>query len=286
MGLVFVVYVNIDKITYYVKDLFHKDNEIIIKEANPYKREYNFQKFSTEEDFIPYDYEDLLNIYFNILNNGWEEFNFYCTKEYKSCVSDTKTLVANDEIMSHINNYVNPFNSFEVIKTTPFNDGTMHVEVKYNYDSSKINEINNKIDSVLNLLDINSLESDYEKIEKIHNYIIDNTTYDNEAVDNNVLDTYPAYKSLILGSSVCSGYSDAMALFLDRLNIPNIKVSSEKHVWNLVYLDSSWLHLDLTWDDTENPKYNDNYFLITKEKLFSLDTKGHNFDEDFYIEAR
>lgn len=49
--------------------------------------------------------------------------------------------------------------------------------------------------------------------------------------------------------------------------------------------NGKWLHIDLTWDDSENNKYDNNYFLITKEKLFSLDTKEHNFDESFFIEA-
>jgi len=90
---------------------------------------------------------------------------------------------------------------------------------------------------------------------------------------------------LIEGHSVCSGYSDAMAIFLDILNIPNLKVSSDNHVWNLVYLGDSWLHLDLTWDDTDNDKYSNNFFLITKEKLLTLDKKEHIFDEEFFLEA-
>ena len=69
------------------------------------------------------------------------------------------------------------------------------------------------------------------------------------------------------------------------LNIPNLKISSANHVWNLVYLDNNWLHLDLTWDDIENNRYRDNYFLITKEKLLSLDTKEHNFDNSFFVEG-
>jgi len=74
-------------------------------------------------------------------------------------------------------------------------------------------------------------------------------------------------------------------LILLDINIPNIKVSSDNHIWNLVYIDNKWLHLDLTWDDTENTKYNNNYFLITKERLFMLDNKEHNFDSDFFLEA-
>ena len=141
--------------------------------------------------------------------------------------------------------------------------------------------LDNKVNKVITELNVENL-SDREKIEKVHDYILSNTVYDSES-DN--LDTTSAYGSLILGHAVCSGYSDAMALFLDKFNIPNLKISSANHVWNLVYLDNNWLHLDLTWDDIENNRYRDNYFLITKEKLLSLDTKEHNFDNSFFVEG-
>ena len=53
----------------------------------------------------------------------------------------------------------------------------------------------------------------------------------------------------------------------------------------MVYLNGKWLHLDLTWDDVDNQKYKDNYFLITTDELFNLDKKEHNFDKSFYLEA-
>ena len=98
-------------------------------------------------------------------------------------------------------------------------------------------------------------------------------------------DSTSAYGSLIEGYSVCSGYADAMAIFLDAFGIPNLKVSSENHIWNLVNLDGEWLHLDLTWDDVDNARYKDNYFLITTYDLFEKDKEEHNFDKDFFLEA-
>ena len=90
---------------------------------------------------------------------------------------------------------------------------------------------------------------------------------------------------MVEGHAICSGYADAMAIFLDKLNIPNIKVSSGNHVWNLVFIDNKWLHIDLTWDDVEIDRYKNNYFLITTEKLMQQDTAEHNFDKTFFKEA-
>ena len=188
-------------------------------------------------------------------------------------MDDVETVGNDNTLMSNINNYVSPFNSFENIKTTISSTREIKINVTPKYDDEMIKVLDNKVNKVITELNVQEL-SDREKIEKVHDYILSNTVYDSES-DN--LDTTSAYGSLILGHAVCSGYSDAMALFLDKFNIPNLKISSANHVWNLVYLDNNWLHLDLTWDDIENNRYRDNYFLITKEKLFSLDTKEFFF---------
>ena len=97
-----------------------------------------------------------------------------------------------------------------------------------------------------------------EKIRAIHDYIINNTEYDverNETGTSNY-DSNTAYGALIQGKAICSGYADAMALFLARFNIPNYKIASGTHVWNAVYINNTWLHLDLTWDDPVSKKGN------------------------------
>ena len=88
---------------------------------------------------------------------------------------------------------------------------------------------------------------------------------------------------------ICSGYSDAMKIFLDKLNIVNYKVSNDQHIWNLVYLDGTWYHLDATWDDpvaSDGKQYLiHNFFMIPTDKLFKLDRLEHNYDKKTYIEA-
>ena len=284
MSLVLIVYINIDSLSDFLKNLLIRDDEIIVEDGNLYTRDFKFISFSQDEDYIPYNESDIRNIYFNILNNGWDSFTFYCPIEYDNCINDVIGIADNKELLSKINNYVHPYNSFKDISTKVYeNKLVVSINKKYSLDS--INEINEKVKTVISSLKIDNL-SDREKIEVIHNYIINNTVYDNSLVDGKSnYDSTSAYGSLIEGYSVCSGYSDAMAVFLDIIDIPNIKVSSDNHIWNLVYIDNKWLHLDLTWDDTENTKYSNNYFLITKERLFMLDNKEHNFDSDFFLEA-
>lgn len=281
MLIVYYVYINLDNITTNLKALIVSKSDLVIKEPNSYKVDYTFENFNYKVSYIPYNKEDLIDIYFNVLNNGYNEFTFYCPKEYKSCTKDVESIGNDSKLMSNINNYVHPYNSFKTIKTKVSSSNEITLEIQKKYSKEKITKINELVNNVISELDLNNVD-DLTKIERIHNYILNHTVYDK---NTNNFDINSAYGSLIEGHSVCSGYADAFSIFMNIYKIPNIRVSSENHLWNLVYINGKWLHIDLTWDDSENNKYDNNYFLITKEKLFSLDTKEHNFDESFFIEA-
>ncbi len=281
MLIVYFVYINLDDITKDLKALIVSKNDLVIKEPNSYKVDYTFENFNYKVSYVPYNKEELIDIYFNVLNNGYNEFTFYCPKEYKSCTKDVESIGNDSKLMSNINNYVHPYNSFKTIKTKVSSNNEITLEIQKKYSEEKINKINELVNNVISELDLNNID-DLTKIERIHNYILNHTVYDK---NTNSFDINSAYGSLIEGHAVCSGYADAFSIFMNIYKIPNIRVSSENHLWNLVYINGKWLHIDLTWDDSENNKYDNNYFLITKEKLFSLDTKEHNFDESFFIEA-
>lgn len=281
MLIVYFVYINLDDITKDLKALIISKNDLVIKEPNSYKVDYTFENFNYKVSYVPYNKEELIDIYFNVLNNGYNEFTFYCPKEYKSCTKDVESIGNDSKLMSNINNYVHPYNSFKTIKTKVSSNNEITLEIQKKYSEEKINKINELVNNVISELDLNNID-DLTKIERIHNYILNHTVYDK---NTNNFDINSAYGSLIEGHAVCSGYADAFSIFMNTYKIPNIRVSSENHLWNLVYINGKWLHIDLTWDDSENNKYDNNYFLITKEKLFSLDTKEHNFDESFFIEA-
>lgn len=281
MLIVYFVYINLDDITKDLKALIVSKNDLVIKEPNSYKVDYTFENFNYKISYVPYNKEELIDIYFNVLNNGYNEFTFYCPKEYKSCTKDVESIGNDSKLMSNINNYVHPYNSFKTIKTKVSSNNEITLEIQKKYSEEKINKINELVNNVISELDLNNID-DLAKIERIHNYILNHTVYDK---NTNNFDINSAYGSLIEGHAVCSGYADAFSIFMNIYKIPNIRVSSENHLWNLVYINGKWLHIDLTWDDSENNKYDNNYFLITKEKLFSLDTKEHNFDESFFIEA-
>ncbi len=74
---------------------------------------------------------------------------------------------------------------------------------------------------------------------------------------------------------------------MDAINIKNIKLPSENHIWNYIYFGDKWYHVDLTWDDDEVHTNNTtNYFMISTEQLFKLDKEKHNFDTELFKETK
>lgn len=97
--------------------------------------------------------------------------------------------------------------------------------------------------------------ADYEKIKNVHDYIIENTEYDQSIERDNI---YNIYGTLMQHCAVCEGYSKAMKYLLDAADIPcviacgiaqNSNGETESHAWNYVKLDDVWYAIDSTWDD-------------------------------------
>ena len=292
--IIIIIFYNKELIVTYAKRFFEKNKVVKLNATNEFTRNFEFEKFKynkNSEDYNPKNYKDLENIYFNFLNNGYKEFTFFCKMDYQNCIEDIKTISGNNTLLSNINNYINPFNSFSNIKTKIGSDNSITLINDFLYSNEEINKTNTKIDNLIEQLDLNKLNN-RDKIKKVHNYIIEHTKYDelmSETLKSN-FKSNKAYGPLLEGYGICSGYSDAMALFLDKFKIPNIKITSEKHIWNLVKINNKWLHLDLTWDDPvkqiENETISYKFFLITTEELKKLDKKEHNFDEIFYTEIK
>ena len=271
--------------TYFVKE----EKEVTLTASNDYTRDYDFNYVKRTDDFTPSNYQDLLNIYYTVLNSGEEEFSFYCTDEYSECINDVDSLANNQKVLSTINNFVHPFNSFRHLETSYDDYGKVTLKIEHIYNNNDIKLINAKVKEIEKEI-WNSSMSNEDKIKEAHNYIINNSKYDKDRSDNNIVkyksDT--AYGSLLEGYSLCGGYTDAMELFLEDMGIKSYKISSENHVWNAVYLNNDWYHLDLTWDDPITTDGSDileyNFFLITTSELSELEGEQHNYDKNVYSE--
>lgn len=115
--------------------------------------------------------------------------------------------------------------------------------------------------------------------------MINNITYDDDYTKTQDENSTTAYGAITTKKSICGGYTDAFAIAMDILNIPNFKVSSKEHIWNAIYYNNTWYHIDVTWDDDEiNKNNNTNFFMINTDTLLKKDKKDHDFNIAFYKE--
>lgn len=255
---------------------------------NDYFIEDNFDYVDNANDAILTSKNDVINTIYFLINSGTTYSERYCSKDYENCFNDINELSSDVELLTNLNNYVHPYNSFDNISFS-FNNEVVQIKIEHIYSEDDIITLNKIVDEFINNNITNSM-STKEKIRIIHDYIINNADYDilkTKNKDDNTYRSSTAYGVLVQGYGICSGYSDAMAIFLDKLNIINYKISNDQHIWNLVYLDGEWLHLDLTWDDpiSDSNITRDNYFLISTKNLETLDDGVHYYNKSIFTEA-
>lgn len=136
--------------------------------------------------------------------------------------------------------------------------------------------------------------SDYEKALIVHDYVINNTSYDLEAAEGFLrgeasdANAFMAYGVLINQKGVCQGYAEAVQILLSLAGVESELVIGEanngggyiSHMWNRVRIGEDYYMLDATWDDPVGPKdiILHDYFLVDSETL----KKTHTWAYDEY----
>ena len=79
----------------------------------------------------------------------------------------------------------------------------------------------------------------------VHDYFAASFSYDDS------MNIYDAYGLLTTRTGVCQAYSLAYAAVLRECGIDAVMVTSEEmnHAWNLVKINGSWYHVDISYDD-------------------------------------
>ena len=133
--------------------------------------------------------------------------------------------------------------------------------------------------------------STVEKVKAVHDYLVLNNTYDHSISTAHPAGDISNVESLLFQhTSVCSGYAETFQLFMDALNIPCKTILGTAngitgwidHEWNIVKLNGSWYHIDVTWDDANestDPKlvlYR--YFLVSDSYI----SQSHTWNQSSY----
>lgn len=168
-----------------------------------------------------------------------------------------------------------------------YSSSNNYSELTKSYSNVTEDDINT-INSILNSI-IKPGMTETEKIRTVHNWIVCNTTYNDNYYDRG--DSFNHVSNLLNNKTgVCQGYSVTFYIFMKQMGIPCTlvmgKTDNVSHAWNAVKLDGDWYYIDVTWDDpvvngTSNYPGGDNisyeYLLCTYNHISMTHT------EDNYI---
>ncbi|MDF2803006.1 MAG: putative murein endopeptidase [Anaerocolumna sp.] len=160
------------------------------------------------------------------------------------------------------------------------NNMTISYEFKYNETAEQTQQVDEIIQKLFRKWDMNQL-SDLNKIKKIHDFIIQNASYDTDTLN------YSTYDNLVRKSSTCQGYMSLAYKMFTEAGIPSRIITGtgnkDSHGWNIVYLEGKWYNIDCTWDDPITLNGKDviiyDYYLKSEEEF-----KGHLRDAEFTSE--
>lgn len=96
--------------------------------------------------------------------------------------------------------------------------------------------------------------SPYEKELFVHDWLVDNVTYNKDTPYCGTL-----YGALVEGQAKCGGYSAAMSWVLENNGVRCIQLigdatnmdRTEAHAWNCVQMPDGWYYADACWDDLD-----------------------------------
>lgn len=304
-GIAIIIYILVlgsvilfnDEINSFIINNFIYKKEIKQLDRNEYSRQLSFDYLKITEDFETNNLTDVINNIYTIIDSGVEDYSFYCSSEYETCIDDVKLLSDNSSLLTLLNNFVHPYNSFDKLYITTNSMGKITISIDKLYSDADIAYVNENMDRIIAEV-IKDDMSIREKIRAIHDYLINTTVYDeeksNEIKENiyssNVNHSHKATGLYSNHLALCSGYTDTMAIYLNRFGLKNYKISTDDHIWNAIYLEEEdkWVHLDLTWDDpVTSDKSNvliHDFFLIDDLTLTSKHTAQHVYNTKIYTE--
>lgn len=189
---------------------------------------------------------------------------------------------------------------FYVDFTFSHNDFLIGSEIylDYYYPIEEIRHKNAEIKkTALKVLKKVSRTTAYEKELQLHDILIKNIIYDEEALQNR--EKFKWRCATILGgliykAAICEGVAKLMKVLLNALDIEcivaigksnDISGSSERkhvdHAWNIVKIDDKWYHTDVTFDMGISQKnfMRRDYFNMTDEQI----SRDHFFENKYPI---
>lgn len=259
-------------IFYYKEDIIDIVNDkTSIKQEVQIDNNYSsdaFISYSSNEEIVEtdnsnyltgseYEFDSEYNIYYSYLSDNGKKIYKQVYANALAYNRSFKTVVKikinelNDVMEALFNDHPELF-YLDTNYSYKYNSNDMCIEITLNYnDTIKNIDYNKKLfDEEVNRIvnEANKLTSNYDKEKYVYMALINKIEYDTNAIYNQ-----SAFSALVIGRSVCAGYTRAFQLIMQKLNIPTYYVlgfAKEDHAWNIVKLNGEYYNVDITWDDT------------------------------------
>ncbi len=188
--------------------------------------------------------------------------------------------------------------------TTTMSSSWSKLEFNVEYSDRELAEMSEKLNAAMQTI-IEQVPADadpYTKALIVHDYLVLHTEYDTAAAsDPELMTSVSAYDCLVTHKAVCSGYSKAYQLVMQRLGLECGICSGMSrgvsHAWNYVQIGGRYYWVDVTFDD---PVASDggedtlehSYFMINDEMLLRTREIGSEdpfvpvcdaLDQNYYV---
>lgn len=132
-------------------------------------------------------------------------------------------------------------------------------------------------DRIIGEMQAEGVTGQYAQALWLHDWLTHHANYDYSPKENAL---YQPAGVLIHGKGICQSYTDAYSLLLNKVGIENLAVESKAmdHTWNLVRIDGTWCHVDVTWDDPDTGGEENHFFFGMTDALIS---REHTWEDTY-----
>ncbi|MBQ9319033.1 MAG: hypothetical protein IJR82_05320 [Bacilli bacterium] len=119
--------------------------------------------------------------------------------------------------------------------------------IKHNLDNRLVN-LNNQIDNIVDEIISDDMD-EYEKMNTIASYVLNNLMYDYATLNDESLATeynHNPLESALNGLGVCASFAAFTNVLAIKAGLTSYYTFNDDHAWNLVKLDGNYYYIDTT----------------------------------------
>lgn len=211
---------------------------------------------------------------------AWDSFESSCDlSSYQITAAELGTIYS--EALNEHSEYFYVYGGFSY-SYSPLTGYVTRVNIQYNYSEAEVEPMIAAYNMAVAVA-VSGADASWTDMEKalyINDYIARNCEYDTS------YSRHSAYDALVGKKAVCQGYSLAFKALAQELGLSCEIVTSASlnHAWNLVAIDGSYYHVDVTWNDPINDRIGrarHQYFM--KSTNFFKSEEGEHLKENDWV---